>query len=136
MDGTRHRITLPTSRAKPPESKSGEDFSCWGLRLFRPPNSSHNQLSGKKRERTMNPLIQLNRQVRYLFVALLFACFAIAQNAKAVGPEADQGDPSANTTAEDNASLDLSTDTENAETGQPANPKNNRVIEIKSPIQT
>jgi hypothetical protein len=31
----------------------------------------------------MNPLIQLNRQLKYLFIALLLTCFAIAQSAQA-----------------------------------------------------
>jgi hypothetical protein len=31
----------------------------------------------KKKGRTMNPLIQLNRQLQYLFIAVLLACFAI-----------------------------------------------------------
>ena len=34
----------------------------------------------------MTPLIQLNRQLQYLFVALLVACFGIAQSAQA-GPD-------------------------------------------------
>src|SRR5262245_12527649 len=35
----------------------------------------------------MNPLIQLNRQLQYLFIALLLACFAIAQSAMAQQPD-------------------------------------------------
>jgi len=34
----------------------------------------------------MNPLIQLNRQLQYLFIALLLGCFAIAQSAQAQDP--------------------------------------------------
>ena len=38
----------------------------------------------------MNPLMQLNRQLHYLFIALLVACFAIAQSAQALTPEPAQ----------------------------------------------
>ena len=61
----------------------------------------------------MNPLIQLNRQLQYLFIALLLACFAIAQSARAVTPEADEGDPNANTAEENNGRLDLGSGTGN-----------------------
>lgn len=67
----------------------------------------------------MNPLIQLTRQLQYLFVALLLACFAIAQSARAVTPEPDGGDANANMAQEDNAIPDLSTGTENGAKGQP-----------------
>lgn len=59
----------------------------------------------------MNPLIQLNRQLQYLFIALLLACFAIMQSAIAVTPEPDGGYPNGNTAEEDNALLDLDTGT-------------------------
>lgn len=66
----------------------------------------------------MNPFIQLNRQLHYLFVALLLACFAIAQSARAVTPEPDGGDPNGNTAEEENAVLDLSSDAESGAMGQ------------------
>jgi hypothetical protein len=67
--------------------------------------------AGKKKGRSMNPLIQLNRQLQYLFIALLLACFAIAQSAIAVTPEPDGGYPNGNTAEEDTALLDLNTGT-------------------------
>jgi hypothetical protein len=73
---------------------------------------------GKKKGSTMNPLIQLNRQLQHLFIALLLACFAIAQSARAVTQEPDGGDPNGNTAEGENAVLDLSTDTESGAMGQ------------------
>jgi len=67
----------------------------------------------------MNPLIKLNRQPHYSFIALLLACFAIAQSARAVIPEPDGGDANANVAAEDNAIPNLSAGTENGAMGQP-----------------
>jgi hypothetical protein len=64
----------------------------------------------------MNSLIQLNRQLRFLLITLMFACFAIAQSAQAVSPEADEDSPNVNTAQEDNAVLDLSSVTGNAAT--------------------
>ena len=55
----------------------------------------------------MNPLIQLNRQLQYLLIALLLACFAIAQSARALTPEPDGGDLNAKTAEGENAVLDL-----------------------------
>jgi hypothetical protein len=52
----------------------------------------------------MTPLVQLNRKLTYLFIALLLASFAIAQSARAVTPE-----------------LDVSSGEANAATGQQAN---------------
>jgi hypothetical protein len=66
----------------------------------------------------MNPLLQLNRQLQHLFIALLLACFAIAQSARAVTREPDGGDPNGNTAEGENAVLDLSTDTESGAMGQ------------------
>jgi hypothetical protein len=39
--------------------------------------------SGERKQNHMNSLIQPNRQLRYLFITLLLACFAIAQSAQA-----------------------------------------------------
>ena len=50
----------------------------------------------------MNSLIQLNRQLRYLFITLLLACFAIAQSA-----QADEDSSNVNVAEENNAVLDL-----------------------------
>src|SRR5437016_4226544 len=64
----------------------------------------------KKKGRTMNPLIQLSRQLHYLFVALLFASFAVAQSVQA---EADK---------------DSSSVAENAAMGNAAKHRNQRMI--------
>jgi hypothetical protein len=81
----------------------------------------------------MNPLIQLNRQLQHLFIALLFACFAIAQSAQAVSPEPNEGDLIGNMAEEDSALLDLSTDAESAAMAQAAKDPtpNHREITIK-----
>jgi hypothetical protein len=68
------------------------------------------QLSEKKKGRTMNPLIQLNRQLHYLFVALLFASFAVAQSVQA---EPDEDSPNV---------------TESAAMGKAAKHRNQRMI--------
>lgn len=63
----------------------------------------------------MYQLVQLNRQVRYLFIAFLLASFAMAQSAQSVGPEPSEGDLNGNMAEEETAVLDLST---NSATGQ------------------
>ena len=67
----------------------------------------------------MTPLTQLKRRLHYLFIALLLACFAITQSARAVTPEPNGGDANANMAEEDNAIPDLSTGTGNGAMGQP-----------------
>jgi hypothetical protein len=79
--------------------------------VFRPAVNSVNQ---RGRKNYMNSLIQLNRQLRFLLVTLLFACFAIAQSAQAVSPEADEDSLNVSAAEEDNAVLDLSSVTGNA----------------------
>ncbi len=87
----------------------------------------------------MTPLLQSNRKLPYLFIALLLACFAIAQSARAVTPEPDRGDPNGNTAEEETAVLELSTGAEDAATGQQAteNQPNKRVIRfnVRRPLQ-
>jgi hypothetical protein len=87
----------------------------------------------------MTLLIQLNRQLHYLFIAVLLACFAIAQTARAVTPGSDGGDASGNAAEEEQAVLNLCIDTENAAMGQQANENNpnKRVIpiNIRKPLQ-
>ena len=62
-----------------------------------------------------------------LFLALL--CLApITPTSRGVSPAADGSYPNGNTVEEDNALLDLSTDTENAAMGPAANNPNHRVI--------
>ena len=53
-----------------------------------------------------------------LLVPLLFACFAIAQSAHAVSPEANEGDLIGNMAKEDDAVAELGTATGNAAAGQ------------------
>jgi hypothetical protein len=55
-----------------------------------------------------------------LLIPLVFACFALAQSAQAVTPEADGGYPNGDTAEEDSALLDLSTDAESAAMAQAA----------------
>jgi hypothetical protein len=55
-----------------------------------------------------------------LLIPLVFARFALAQSAQAVTPEPDGGYPNGETTEEDSALLDLSTDAENAAMAQSA----------------
>jgi len=63
---------------------------------------------------------QLSKQVQHLFIALLFASFAIAHNAQAVSPEPKEADLIGNMAEEDDAVLDLGSEAENAATGQAA----------------
>ena len=72
----------------------------------------------------MTPLIQLNRHLQYLFIALLLGCFAITHGARAVTPEPD--------------GIDSNTSAENAAIGQAnENDPNKRVIpfNIRKPLQ-
>ena len=78
----------------------------------------------------MNPFIQLHRQLRYLSITLLLACFAIAQNAQAGSPEANEDSPNVNAAEEDSAVVDLGSVTGNA--GPTATPVNKYTpVEVK-----
>jgi uncharacterized coiled-coil protein SlyX len=55
----------------------------------------------------MTTLIKLNGQLHYLFIALLLACFAIPQSARAVSPPPDGGYPLGNTAEGEHALLSL-----------------------------
>ena len=69
----------------------------------------------------MIPLLELNRKLKYLFIALLLASFAVAQSARAVIPEPEGGNPNGNMTEEETADLDVNSREANAATGQQAN---------------
>jgi len=85
----------------------------------------------------MNPLVRLIGQVQYLFIALLFASFAVVQSAQAIGPEPGEEDLIVNMAEEDDAVVELGGDTVEAATGQAANTPNKRVINfnIKKALQ-
>jgi hypothetical protein len=76
----------------------------------------------------MNPSIQLKRRTPVFLIALV--CFGLSPAIRAVSPPPDGGYRNGNTAEEDNALLDLSTDTENAAVGQPAKHPNHRLIRI------
>lgn len=79
----------------------------------------------------MTLLIKLNRQLHYLFIALLLACLVIAQSARAVTPEPDGGDANANAAEEQVALSEPVTNAENGVMGQAnENNPNKRVIPI------
>jgi hypothetical protein len=75
----------------------------------------------------MNLIVQPGRQIQYLFMALLFASFAVVQSVQA---EPNEDHLIGNVTEEDNAVPDVGTDTEEAGVGQAANDPNQRVIPI------
>jgi len=66
-----------------------------------------------------------------LLIPVAFACFALAQSAQAVGPESNEGDLIGNVAEEDNAVLELGSDTVEAAMGQAAENPNKRVLQIK-----
>jgi len=66
-----------------------------------------------------------------LLIPVVFACFALAQSAQAVGPEPNEGDLIGNVTEEDNAVLELGSDAVGAAMGQAAENPNKRVLQIK-----
>ena len=66
-----------------------------------------------------------------LLIPVVFACFALAQSAQAVGPEPNEGDLIGNVAEEDNAVLELGSDTVEAAMGQAAANPNKRVLQIK-----
>jgi len=80
----------------------------------------------------MNPVVQLTRQVQYLFIALLFASFAVVQSAKA---EPNEADLVGNMAAEDDAVPDLGSDTENAAGVEAATDPNERTIKSRGIIE-
>ena len=110
-------------------SESGIGRFSPELRLvFRP---AVNRVNQRGRKNYMNSLIQLNRQLRFLLITLLFACFAIAQSAQAVSPEADEESANVNTAEEDNAVLDLGSVTGNA--APTATPVNKYIVKEVKP---
>ena len=72
-----------------------------------------------------------------LLIPVVFACFAFAQSARAVGPEPNEGDLIVNMAEEDDAVAELGSDAVEAATGQAANTPNKRVINfnIKKSLQ-
>ena len=78
----------------------------------------------------MTPLIQLNRQLHYFSIALLLACFAIAQGAQAITQEPDGGDANVNTAEEDDALLNLRAVTETGAMGHQSEHPNRREIRV------
>ena len=66
-----------------------------------------------------------------LLIPVVFACFAVAQSAQAVGPESNEGDLIGNVAEEDNAVLELGSDTIEAAMGEVAENPNKRVLQIK-----
>jgi hypothetical protein len=78
----------------------------------------------------MNPLVQLSRQVQHLFIALLFASFAVVQSAKAVDPKPNEDNLIGNVAAEDNAVADLATVAGNATLKGKETKPNHWVIKI------
>ena len=63
-------------------------------------------------------------------IPVVFACFALAQSARAVTPEPKGSNPNGNMAEEETADLDVSSDEANAATGQQANENhpNRRVL--------
>jgi hypothetical protein len=70
----------------------------------------------------MNPVVQLTRQLQYLFIALLFASFAVAQSVQA---EPNEDDLIGSVAQEANAVPDVGSATGNAGTQQPTKLKDN-----------
>ena len=72
-----------------------------------------------------------------LLIPVVFACFALAQSAQAVGPEPNEGNLIVNMAEQDDAVAELGSDTVEAAMGQAANTPNQRVINfnIKKPLE-
>ena len=66
-----------------------------------------------------------------LLIPVVFACFALAQSAQAVGPEPNEGDLIGNMAEEADAVAELGSDTVEAAMGQAAENPNKRVLQIK-----
>jgi len=64
---------------------------------------------GKRKERTMNPLIQLKTPSSLFLMILVLACLAIPQSTQAVSPPPDGGYAGGNTAEGTNALLSLTT---------------------------
>src|SRR5437763_9429188 len=80
-----------------------EDFCPAGCFAFFQTLAITTNLAGKKKGRTMNPLIQF-KTTPPLLITLTFFCFALFPNAQAVLPAPDGGYPGGNT-AEGQAAL-------------------------------
>ena len=65
-------------------------------------------LAGKKKGRTMNPLIQLKQTTSVFLVAFGLACFGLSPTMRAVSPAPDGGYPNENTAGGIDALLHLS----------------------------
>jgi hypothetical protein len=91
-------------------------FPRWVLRLFPDPGDSRIKLAGKKKGRTMNPLIQL-KTTPPLLITLTLLCFGLLPNAQAVVPPPDGGYPNFNTAEGQNALFSLTTGSANTAVG-------------------
>jgi Chaperone of endosialidase len=92
-------------------------FPRWVLRLFPDPGDSRIKLAGKKKGRTMNPLIQLKTISPPLLITLALLCFGLLPKAQAVIPPPDGGYPNFNTAEGQNALFSLTTGSANTAVG-------------------
>src|SRR4029077_8040939 len=76
----RRRILSPLGSSPPPD-----------------PRLHKSKQAGKKKGRTMNPLIQLKQTAPLLLITLTLYCFALLPQAQAVVPPPDGGYPGLNT---------------------------------------
>jgi hypothetical protein len=107
---------FPNSASLNGSESGGAHFPAGFFAFFQTP-VIHNQRSGEKKGRTMNPLIQLQQTTAAILFALLLACLGISPAAQAVVPPPDGGYPGFNTAEGQNALFSLTTGAANTAVG-------------------
>src|SRR4030095_12790355 len=116
---SRLKVTKHKRRQSLNGSESGGGLTSPPSSLPLPdPRFQRIKLSGEKKGRTMNPVIQLKSRTLVFLVAL--TCFALSPGSKAVNPAPDGGYPGGNTAEGSDALLSLSSGTNNTAIGADA----------------
>jgi hypothetical protein len=107
---------LPTLGVAKPILNQAGHFSPLGSSPLSGTRQLRINLTGKKKGRTMNPLIQL-KTTSPLLITLALLCFELLPGAQAVAPPPDGGYPNFTTAEGQNALFNLTTGSANTAVG-------------------
>jgi hypothetical protein len=108
---------FPKTWRRQNDLNQAEDFTPPGFSPHPDLQLSEINSVGEKKERTMNPLIQLKQTTSVFVLILMLACFALSPQAQAVTPAPDGGYPLANTAEGTNALFHLTSGIANTAVG-------------------